>query len=64
MCKYFLFIDDNIGMDPVRFRQLLEALIPLNIRWSGQVSMHIAEDESLLALMKKSGCQLVLIPLC
>ncbi len=61
--KYIFFIDDNIGMDIARFRELLKALIPLKIRWSGQVSIHIAEDESLLELMRESGCQLVLIGL-
>ena len=59
--KEIFFIDDNIGMDTERFRELLKALIPLKISWSGQVSIHIAQDESLLNLMHQSGCMLVLI---
>ena len=59
--KDIFFIDDNIGMDTERFRELLKALIPLKIRWSGQVSIHIARDEALLKLMQQSGCMLVLI---
>jgi len=59
--KDFFFVDDNIGMDMERFRELLKALIPLKIRWSAQVSIHIAKDESILELMRRSGCMLVLI---
>jgi radical SAM superfamily enzyme YgiQ (UPF0313 family) len=35
--------------------------LPLGKRWIGQASLHIARDESLLALMRRSGCAGVLI---
>jgi radical SAM superfamily enzyme YgiQ (UPF0313 family) len=59
--RNIFFVDDNIGMDRVRFKTLLRALIPLKIRWAAQVSLHIAEDRELLGLMRDSGCILVLI---
>jgi radical SAM superfamily enzyme YgiQ (UPF0313 family) len=55
------FVDDNIGVDPARFRALCEALIPLKRQWIGQVSMHVAKDLELLRLMQRSGCAGVLI---
>ncbi len=55
------FVDDNLGVNRERTRQLLEALIPLRIRWMCQVSISVAHDESLLALMRRSGCVGVLI---
>jgi radical SAM superfamily enzyme YgiQ (UPF0313 family) len=55
------FVDDNLTASPDRARQLLEALIPLKMRWVSQVSLEAALDEDLLALMARSGCQGVLI---
>ncbi len=59
--KIVFFVDDNIGSDRKRARELFNALIPLKIYWISQVSMDICNDEELLKLMKKSGCQGVLI---
>lgn len=59
--KNVFFVDDNIGADPERLGELCRALLPLGKRWVGQVSLHIARDESLLALMRASGCAGVLI---
>ena len=55
------FTDDNIAVDPKRTVELLRAIIPLKISWVGQVSLHVAQDEELLALMQQSGCRCVLI---
>jgi radical SAM superfamily enzyme YgiQ (UPF0313 family) len=59
--RYIFFTDDNIGVNRERFRELLTALIPLKVLWSGQVSIDIAKDEELLGLMRCSGCMCVLI---
>jgi radical SAM superfamily enzyme YgiQ (UPF0313 family) len=59
--KPVFFVDDNVGSNPLRLRQLCEALIPLRRSWIGQVSLHIAADRELLALMRRSGCEGVLI---
>ena len=57
------FVDDNINVRPERTRALLEAIIPLDIRWVGQVSVGVAHDAELLSLMKRSGCAGVLVGL-
>ena len=59
--KLFFFVDDNIVMHPTRAKQLFEALIPLKIKWVSQATMTMAHDEEMLSLMKRSGCQGVLI---
>ncbi|MFW6351079.1 MAG: B12-binding domain-containing radical SAM protein [Bacteroidota bacterium] len=59
--KKWFFVDDNIGSDPERLEQLLKALIPLKIIWTGQISIEITRYPKLLELMNKSGCIGVLI---
>jgi len=55
------FTDDNIAVDKQRTKEFLNALIPLRIRWVGQVSIDITRDEKMLSLLKQSGCSGVLI---
>ncbi|MBF0442780.1 MAG: radical SAM protein [Oligoflexales bacterium] len=55
------FSDDDIVSNKAHAKALFEAITPLNIRWSSQSSVLIARDEELLALAKKSGCDLLLI---
>jgi radical SAM superfamily enzyme YgiQ (UPF0313 family) len=55
------FVDDNLTANPQYAKQLFRALIPLNLRWVGQIGIHAAHDDELLALMAESGCQGVLI---
>ena len=57
----YFFIDDNVAVDRAHTKELLTALIPLKIRWVGQVSIDIARNEELLDLMRRSGCMGVLI---
>ena len=59
--KPIFFVDDNLGADPDRLRVLCSALLPLKRPWIGQASLHIAEDHALLDLMRRSGCQGVLV---
>jgi radical SAM superfamily enzyme YgiQ (UPF0313 family) len=54
--RQIFLVDDNLFVDVDRARELFEALIPLNIRWSCQVSIDIARDEELVRLMARSGC--------
>ena len=55
------FVDDNIGADPDRLRELCLALLPLRRRWIGQLSLHAVRDDALPRLMRRSGCEGVLI---
>jgi hypothetical protein len=46
-----------------RARELLRALIPLQVKWVGQAGIGAAFDDELLALLAESGCQGLLIGL-
>jgi len=54
--KLLFFVDDNIVANPKAAKELFKALIPLNIKWMGQASIDMAQDDELLELMNKSGC--------
>jgi radical SAM superfamily enzyme YgiQ (UPF0313 family) len=54
--KHIFLIDDNIFVDVPKAKELFEALIPLKIRWSCQVSIDVAHDLELMKLLKRSGC--------
>lgn len=55
------FIDDNLASDLDAAKELMRALIPLKIRWVSQASIDIAFDDEALDLMRRSGCQGVLV---
>ncbi len=59
--RLFFFIDDNLTSNLSAVKDLLRALIPLKIKWVSQTAINIAHDEEVLELMKRSGCQGVLI---
>ncbi len=60
--KYkLMFADDNIIGNPGYAKNLFKAMVPLEIRWSSQLSIHLARDDELLELAKQSGCDTVLI---
>lgn len=59
--RMIFFVDDNIYWQRERFVALLEAIRPLQRRWSCQISIDVARDEALLDLMAEAGCALVLI---
>jgi radical SAM superfamily enzyme YgiQ (UPF0313 family) len=59
--KLFFFVDDNITSNLEEAKEFFQALIPLGIRWVSQSSINAAHDEEFLELLKRSGCQGVLI---
>lgn len=59
--KHVFLIDDNLYSDADSARELFEALIPLGINWSCQVSIDVARDPELVRLMARSGCILALV---
>jgi radical SAM superfamily enzyme YgiQ (UPF0313 family) len=59
--RLIFFVNDNIVSDRAEARELLEALVPLKIRWVSQASINTARDLEFLALLKASGCQGLLI---
>lgn len=54
--KNWLFIDDNIIGDQAYAQELFSALAPLKIRWAGQSTVLLANNDRLLKLAAKSGC--------
>ena len=59
--QMIFFIDDNITSDLDKAKTLMRALIPLKIRWVSQSAINVAYDDEALELMKRSGCQGVLV---
>lgn len=57
------FADDNSFVNTRHYKELLKALVKEKIRWFTEVDISVAEDRELLALMRDSGCQQVLIGL-
>jgi radical SAM superfamily enzyme YgiQ (UPF0313 family) len=59
--KLLFFADDNLFSSRAELELLLDALRPLKLRWSCQISIDVARDEALLDKMAESGCVFVLI---
>lgn len=59
--KLICFVDDNLTADSQAARDLFTALIPLRIRWIGQVTLSALRDRHLMRQMQASGCQGVLV---
>lgn len=59
--KLFFFVDDNITSNLEQAKAFFRALIPLGVRWVSQSSINAAHDEEFLELLRRSGCQGVLI---
>ncbi|MCF7708593.1 MAG: B12-binding domain-containing radical SAM protein [Verrucomicrobia bacterium] len=51
------FVDDNIAGNRAYTKDLLRGIAPLGLKWFGQASINIADDEELLALCRDSGCK-------
>ena len=54
--KFIFFVDDNLIAEKDKAKELLEALIPLKIRWVSQGTINMVYDKELMTLMVKSGC--------
>lgn len=54
--KKIYFIDDNLTGHRDYAKELFQALIPLNLRWSCLWTINTSRDEDLLDLAKESGC--------
>lgn len=59
--KLLFFVDDNLFSSKKELNALLDALTPLKLRWSCQISIDAARDEILLDRLAASGCIFVLI---
>lgn len=59
--KNVFFIDDNFIGNIRTAKEVLKALIPLNIRWFSQATINVVRDKEILRLLEKSGCVGLLI---
>jgi radical SAM superfamily enzyme YgiQ (UPF0313 family) len=59
--KLFFIVDDSIFSDRAFARRLFAEIRKLKIVWTTQITLDFAADRELLALMKSSGCEMVLI---
>lgn len=62
--KHFIFFyDDNFTANPKQTRELLNRMIEekFKFKWSAQVRVDTAKDESLVELMREAGCRTVFI---
>jgi len=50
------FVDDNFVATPEAAKELLRALIPLNIRWVSQAGIEHTRDPEMMKLFVESGC--------
>ena len=57
------FADDNTFADKAHSRNLVRALIPEGLRWFTESDISVARDPELLALLRESGCEQILIGL-
>ena len=57
------FADDNSFVDRVHYKKLLRELAKERVRWFTECDINVAKDDELLALMRDSGCQQILIGL-
>ena len=55
--RQLFFVDDNIIANPDAAKELMAALIPLQVRWVSQASINMLDDPELMQLMVRSGCQ-------
>lgn len=57
------FADDNSFVQREHYKKLLRELARENVRWFTEADIRVAEDDELLALIRDSGCQQILIGL-
>ncbi|MCD4780291.1 MAG: radical SAM protein [Candidatus Omnitrophica bacterium] len=59
--KTISFLGDNIFIEPKYAKELIQALIPLNVGWAASCSIDIAENDEMVELLRKSNCRYMLI---
>jgi len=59
--RLLFFVDDNLFGRKSDLINLLDALTPMKRRWSCQISIDIARDETMLDRLAAAGCSFVLI---
>jgi len=58
---FVIFVDDNIFVDKSQSFQLLECILPLDIRWQAITDVSLGEDKEFLRLLYRAGCKEVFL---
>ena len=61
--KVFIFSDDDVAGNHAWTMELFEAIRPLKIKWASQCDILISRNDKLLAAMRDSGCQGIILGL-
>jgi len=61
--RVFIFSDDDVAGNHAWALELFEAIRPLKIKWASQCDILISRNDRLLAAMRNSGCQGVILGL-
>jgi radical SAM superfamily enzyme YgiQ (UPF0313 family) len=59
--RHVFLVEENLLVDVARARALFEAVRPLGITWSCQVTIDVVGDRELVRLMGRSGCITALV---
>ena len=59
--RLFFLVDDSIFSDKAFAKELFAGIKELKVEWTTQITLDIARDADALALMRDSGCSMVLI---
>ncbi|MCX6579182.1 MAG: radical SAM protein [Candidatus Aminicenantes bacterium] len=51
------FVDDNLYGNKTYFKELLQKVSKLNVFWSGQISVNVAQNPDIVKMMADSGCR-------
>ncbi len=59
--RIFFIVDDTVNADPKYAKELFSQLIPYRIRWVGQATTMLGQQDELLKIFAQSGCSGLLI---
>lgn len=59
--RLLFFVDDNLFSSETNLHALLQAIRPLKLRWSCQISIDVARSPDMLDKLAEAGCIFVLI---
>lgn len=54
---FVIFVDDNIFVNKPLSYQLMESIIPLDIKWHAMTDVSVGEDREFLKLLFRAGCK-------
>ncbi|NJN15907.1 MAG: B12-binding domain-containing radical SAM protein [Oscillochloris sp.] len=58
---WFMFTDENLGVNKQRMHEILHILIECNIKFSSFISLKFLDDDTTVDLLVKAGCVMALV---